>query len=63
MDINLGKMSGIQCTYLLKQVLPGLQIMMLTVYDDRAKVFEALQMGAGGYLLKRTSRDGNPQGD
>lgn len=54
MDINLGRMSGIQCTYLLKQVLPGLQIMMLTVYDDRAKVFEALQMGAGGYLLKRT---------
>ncbi len=54
MDINLGKMSGIQCTYLLKQVLPDLQIMMLTVYDDRAQVFEALQMGAGGYLLKRT---------
>jgi DNA-binding NarL/FixJ family response regulator len=54
MDINLGKLSGIQCTHLLKQVLPDLQILMLTVYDDRGRVFEALQMGAGGYLLKRT---------
>lgn len=54
MDINLGGISGIQCTYLLKQVLPDLQVLMLTVYDDREQVFQALQMGAGGYLLKRT---------
>jgi len=54
MDINLGGMSGIQCTYLLKQALPDLLVLMLTVYDDREQVFEALQMGAGGYLLKRT---------
>jgi DNA-binding NarL/FixJ family response regulator len=54
MDINLGQMSGVQCTYLLKQVLPELQIVMLTVYDDRQQIFEALEMGASGYLLKRT---------
>lgn len=54
MDINMGGMSGIQCTYLLKQVMPELQVMMLTVYDNREQVFEALQVGAGGYLLKRT---------
>ncbi|MCX6928941.1 MAG: response regulator transcription factor [Verrucomicrobia bacterium] len=54
MDINLGQMSGVECTYLLKQVLPHLHIVMLTVYDDRNKIFEALQMGATGYLLKRT---------
>jgi DNA-binding NarL/FixJ family response regulator len=54
MDINLGQMSGIECTYLLKQVLPHLYIVILTVYDDRKKIFEALEMGATGYLLKRT---------
>jgi DNA-binding NarL/FixJ family response regulator len=54
MDINLGQMSGVACTYLLKQVLPHLHIVMLTVYDDRKKIFEALEMGATGYLLKRT---------
>lgn len=53
MDINLGHMSGVKCTYLLKQVLPKLQIVMLTVYDDRNQIFEALEMGATGYLLKR----------
>ncbi len=54
MDINLGQMSGVKCTYLLKQVIPELQIVMLTVYDDRQQIFEALEMGASGYLLKRT---------
>ena len=54
MDINLGQMSGVACTYLLKQVLPELQIVMLTVYDDRQQIFAALEMGASGYLLKRT---------
>ena len=54
MDINLGQMSGVECTYLLKQVMPDLLIVMLTVYDDRQQIFEALEMGASGYLLKRT---------
>ena len=54
MDINLGMMSGVECTYLLKQVLPELLIVMLTVYDDRKQIFEALERGASGYLLKRT---------
>ena len=54
MDINLGQMSGVKCTYLLKQQLPDLQIVMLTVYDDQKQIFEALEMGANGYLLKRT---------
>src|SRR6266853_1403678 len=43
MDINLGQMSGVKCTYLLKQVLPELQIVMLTVYGDRNQIFEALE--------------------
>lgn len=54
MDINLGQMSGVQCTHLLKQVMPELLIVILTVYDDKQQVFQALEMGANGYLLKRT---------
>jgi DNA-binding NarL/FixJ family response regulator len=52
MDINLPGMSGIECTARLKQLLPKLQILMVTVYADNEHVFEALKMGASGYLLK-----------
>ena len=52
MDINLPGMSGIECVRLLKARLPQLQIIMLTIEDDSRKVFESLQAGATGYLLK-----------
>jgi DNA-binding NarL/FixJ family response regulator len=55
MDINLPGMSGIQCAALLKQKLPAVQILMLTAYSDNDYIFEALQAGASGYLLKSTS--------
>lgn len=54
MDIHLPKRSGIECTALLRQQLPQLQIVMLTVYDDAGTLFNALRAGACGYLLKRT---------
>lgn len=57
MDINLGGMSGVECTFRLKKLLPNLQIVMLTVYDDSEQIFRALEMGASGYLLKRTPPD------
>jgi DNA-binding NarL/FixJ family response regulator len=53
MDINLPKMSGIECVARLKQRLPQLQVLMLTVYDDGDNVFRALKAGANGYLVKR----------
>lgn len=53
MDINLPKMSGIECVERLKQTLPRMQILMLTVYDDGDNVFRALKAGASGYLVKR----------
>ncbi len=55
MDINLGEMSGIECVEKLKAQVPGLQILMLTVYEDTEKIFRALAAGANGYLLKRSS--------
>ncbi len=55
MDINLPGMSGIECTRELKRRLPKLEIVMLTMFDDRDNLFEALRAGASGYLLKRTT--------
>ncbi|EDY20608.1 two component transcriptional regulator, LuxR family [Chthoniobacter flavus Ellin428] len=58
MDINLPGKSGIECTRELKRRLPKLEIVMLTMFDDRDNLFEALRAGASGYLLKRTSPAG-----
>jgi DNA-binding NarL/FixJ family response regulator len=54
MDINLPGRSGIECTRELKRRLPQLEIVMLTMFDDRDNLFDALRAGASGYLLKRT---------
>jgi DNA-binding NarL/FixJ family response regulator len=56
MDINLPGMSGIECVRRLKPLLPGTQFVMLTVYEDTDHIFNALAVGASGYLLKRVSR-------
>jgi DNA-binding NarL/FixJ family response regulator len=55
MDLFLPRMSGIECTVRLKELLPQTQIVILTAMDDEELVFLALQAGADGYLLKRTS--------
>ena len=54
MDIFLPRMSGIECTVRLKELLPQIQIVILTAMDDQELVFMALEAGADGYLLKRT---------
>ena len=53
-DIGLPGMDGIQGIKLLKERYPNLLILMLTVYDDDERIFDALCAGANGYLLKRT---------
>src|SRR5436305_1821849 len=50
MDINLPQMSGIQCVERLKEILPSIHVVMLTVYEDSDQVFQALAAGACGYL-------------
>jgi DNA-binding NarL/FixJ family response regulator len=52
MDIQLPGMSGIDCVAQLTQILPGLHIVMLTVYEDSESIFRALKAGANGYLVK-----------
>jgi len=53
MDIQLPNQSGIECTAKLKQLLPGVRIIMVTVYGNPDLIFKALSAGACGYLLKR----------
>jgi DNA-binding NarL/FixJ family response regulator len=55
MDIHLPGESGIACTARLKQRLPALQVIIVTVYRNHELIFQALQAGACGYLLKRSS--------
>ena len=54
MDIQLPRMSGIECVEKLKMQNPDIQVMMLTVYEDDEKVFKSILAGASGYILKRT---------
>ena len=53
-DIGLPGMSGIEGIRLLKERLPNMLLLMLTVYDDDEMIFDALCAGACGYLLKKT---------
>jgi DNA-binding NarL/FixJ family response regulator len=52
MDIHMPGISGIETTARLKAELPELQVIMVTVYGDHDKIFDALKAGACGYLLK-----------
>jgi DNA-binding NarL/FixJ family response regulator len=53
-DIGLPQMSGIDGIRVLKQSYPDLLLLMLTVYDDDKRIFDAMCAGATGYLLKKT---------
>ena len=52
MDIKLPGMSGIQCVAEIKKVLPAMQVIMVTIYEDSERIFRALKSGANGYLVK-----------
>lgn len=54
MDIGLPGMSGIEGTRRFKELHPGMAVLMLSVYDDDRRIFDALCAGACGYLLKNT---------
>jgi DNA-binding NarL/FixJ family response regulator len=53
-DIGLPGMDGIEGIRILKEKYPEMTVLMLTVYDDDERIFDAICAGATGYLLKRT---------
>lgn len=52
MDINMPKMNGVDATKKVKELYPEAKILILSIHDDEAYVFETLRVGASGYLLK-----------
>lgn len=54
MDINFPGMNGIECIKKVKPECVNTQFIMFTIYENDEKVFEALEAGASGYLLKKT---------
>jgi DNA-binding NarL/FixJ family response regulator len=54
MDVDLPGMDGIACTRRIKQRLPTAAVVVLTVFEERTTIVEAICAGADGYLLKRT---------
>jgi DNA-binding NarL/FixJ family response regulator len=55
MDVQLPNMSGVDCVAQLKELMPSLKAIMVTVYEDPDRIFRALRAGASGYLLKRST--------
>ncbi len=57
LDISLPGVSGLEFIEKLKELAPGAEIIIFTVYDDSQKIFEAIRLGARGYLLKTLSME------
>src|SRR2546428_13989253 len=55
MDVRMPKRSGIEATAQIKELLPHVKILMLTISDEEADLYEAIKAGASGYLLKEIS--------
>ncbi|MBS4172975.1 response regulator transcription factor [Bacillus sp. FJAT-49736] len=57
MDIRMPNMNGVEGTRALLDKLPNLKVLMLTTFNDSDLIYDALQQGASGYLLKDMSTD------
>ena len=55
LDLGLPGISGLEAIPKLKALNESIQIVILTQFDDRPRVFEAISLGASGYLLKNAS--------
>lgn len=55
MDISMPGMNGIDCVKKIISVKPETKIIMLTVYEENEKIYDALRAGASGYILKRST--------
>ena len=57
MDVRMPRRSGIEACTAIKDVVPSAKIVMLTISDDEADLYDAIKAGASGYLLKEISID------
>jgi len=57
MDLKMPIMNGVEAIRQIRTKHPEIKILVLTTYDDDEWVFDAIQAGASGYLLKDTPRD------
>jgi two-component system response regulator DegU len=57
MDINMPKKTGVEATRLIKESNPDIRILILSIHDDEAYIFETIRAGANGYLLKDVESD------
>lgn len=55
MDVRMPKRSGIEATQEIRDLLPHAKILMLTISDEEADLYDAIKAGASGYLLKEIS--------
>jgi DNA-binding NarL/FixJ family response regulator len=55
MDIDMPYINGIEASALVKSQFPEINILIVTVYEDKEKIFDALCAGATGYILKKSS--------
>jgi DNA-binding NarL/FixJ family response regulator len=57
MDVRMPDLDGVEATRRIRAAVPATRVLMLTMYDDDATVFTAMQAGAQGYLLKEAEQD------
>ena len=55
LDVSMPRMTGIQATHEIKQHLPDVAVVLLSMHDDQRYFYEALKAGAAGYVLKRSA--------
>ncbi|MDQ6785040.1 MAG: response regulator transcription factor [Actinomycetota bacterium] len=61
MDVRMPRLSGIEATQRIREMVPTVQILMLTVSDEEDDLYEAIRAGAIGYLLKEVSIEEVPE--
>jgi DNA-binding NarL/FixJ family response regulator len=57
MDVRMPDLDGVEATRRIRAAVPSTRVLMLTMYDDDATVFTAMQAGAQGYLLKEAEQE------